>query len=535
MIDLPVIDTYDCTLRYETENEDCKLSEDSEKLIGKILEFLQSNEMDLLIPFFPKFGVYVSAERKMMDGERYKSTLNEDFHPERENTEWDEDEEKDKEDTPYKDVDDPSQIAILGEYIATDATHLPYIVLYINNIRAAEQDIKKQTYLTAYVFVHEMVHAYLNALPISNRGYYKEVEEPITEFGALYILEHFKNTRLQKYAIDKVKAKQYCRPISFYGFGYYLYTQYIKFKKFSYDRIANHQTPAICDLPLLWSQIHQLDTSDNDLQLYQYRFAKGYPKGKEHTTLELLYRIMGKQDTLINAVINEGITEIDEHLCSYFNKNNKLEEVTKPSTLRSTTNNRDIFDKIDHLEQELDSRDIDAKDFRVENFEHIFRPRFHRLFPFSNLKEYILVGGTLLKIAYNLNPCRISGTHLPLITPDYIIRKVNRIARNAGYGCTMSQLYLLDVSCIEGYAFDECDYLTEVVIRNVKSIHIINSAFNSCRKLTKVVLPDTHIHIEEYAFNGCPAIKQVEIQDSKGLAPNIVVTEPAVIDKCLNR
>ncbi len=69
------------------------------------------------------------------------------------------------------------------------------------------------------------------------------------------------------------------------------------------------------------------------------------------------------------------------------------------------------------------------------------------------------------------------------------------------------------VTSIGDYAFEDCDYLTSVIIPNsVTSIG--NVAFNWCIGLTSVTIGNSVTSIGEYAFSGCSGLTSVTIPNS---------------------
>lgn len=101
---------------------------------------------------------------------------------------------------------------VLGEYDSTRKV----ITLYMNNIRGNGSNPE----LTAIVYVHEMMHAYLD---ISQNGIISEIEEPIVEYAMLKFFELFNGGALLNQAEREVEDKKYVFGIAHYGFGHCLF------------------------------------------------------------------------------------------------------------------------------------------------------------------------------------------------------------------------------------------------------------------------------------------------------------------------
>ena len=101
---------------------------------------------------------------------------------------------------------------VLGEYDSKKKA----IILYMDNIRGNRSNPK----LTAIVYVHEMMHAYLG---ISPNGIISEIEEPIVEYAMLKFFELFNGGALLNQAEREVEDKKYVLGIAHYGFGYCLF------------------------------------------------------------------------------------------------------------------------------------------------------------------------------------------------------------------------------------------------------------------------------------------------------------------------
>ncbi len=63
-------------------------------------------------------------------------------------------------------------------------------------------------------------------------------------------------------------------------------------------------------------------------------------------------------------------------------------------------------------------------------------------------------------------------------------------------------------------AFERCSELTEVDLSDTKLSGMGGSSFNSCEKLSKVLLPETLTTIAYGTFKGCPALKSITLPNS---------------------
>ena len=109
---------------------------------------------------------------------------------------------------------------ILGEYLPSEKK----VVLYYNTIHK----YPNPCYLLAVVYVHEMMHAYLDAGSIIE--YFDKIEEPIAEYGMLRFFKQFGSSTptstypgILEFAQTNVEKKQNALGIAHYGFGYCLF------------------------------------------------------------------------------------------------------------------------------------------------------------------------------------------------------------------------------------------------------------------------------------------------------------------------
>ena len=101
---------------------------------------------------------------------------------------------------------------ILGEYVSSKKK----IILYINTIRNG----KNPCMLLGEVYVHEMMHAYLDC---GHKEYFTEIEEPIAEYGMLRFFKSFNDKSILRHAKNSVRNKQKYNLIAHYGFGLFIF------------------------------------------------------------------------------------------------------------------------------------------------------------------------------------------------------------------------------------------------------------------------------------------------------------------------
>lgn len=111
------------------------------------------------------------------------------------------------------------------------------VVLYLDVIEeAAKKDPDKTMFLMGQVLLHEYFHAFYFHVGEGDMEYIACVEEPLTEYGSLVMLDSVASSGLAiakdadkalKYALGFVKDKQKCVGVTAaYGFGAYLFDQH---------------------------------------------------------------------------------------------------------------------------------------------------------------------------------------------------------------------------------------------------------------------------------------------------------------------
>lgn len=152
------------------------------------------------------------------------------------------------------------QYTRLGKYIRNAPGDKPVIVLFIKAIR--NKCYYGETVLP-FVYVHEIMHAYFDHDHTKANICNKYVEEPITEYAMLSFIKEY-DSDLLSYAVGHVREKQKCRPICFYGFGFYL-----------------HNYPRWFDWIQLMYHHKYKEFGTPSLRKYEDTFVKGlYPKDK---------------------------------------------------------------------------------------------------------------------------------------------------------------------------------------------------------------------------------------------------------------
>ncbi len=184
-----------------------------------------------------------------------------------------------------------------------------------------------------------------------------------------------------------------------------------------------------------------------------------YPEGKEGASYDIPSSVtsignsaFSKCRSLTNITIPEGVTSIGGYA---FTKCSSLTSITIPSSVTSIGSN--VFYFCSNL------TGINVSD---------------------NNKNYSSIDGVL----FNKDKTEII---------KYPVKK-----EGASYDIPSS------VTSIKSYAFDDCDWLTNVTIPNsVTSIG--NAAFRSCGDLTSISIPSDVIKIDEFAFEYCGSLEKV--------------------------
>ena len=164
------------------------------------------------------------------------------------------------------------EIIISGEYIRHYPGEKAKIFLYDINNQSPEQLVA--------TYVHEMMHASYDYNHHVYNKYTSCVEEPLTEYGALRLLEDM-GTSYFDAAYKSVKAKQYSPGVCHYGFGAYLYDQHKKSQSpVNWERMMAAAKYGLCSEDILQTE-------------YGKRFSSGcYPHHDEATKAHELMCIL---------------------------------------------------------------------------------------------------------------------------------------------------------------------------------------------------------------------------------------------------
>lgn len=180
------------------------------------------------------------------------------------------------------------KLMLLGSYHYDCDKGKGIVTLYVNNLKLSaarfEAEFPRETlkYLTGYVFIHEMFHAYYNSIGVENIN---EVEEAMTEYATLDFIADVFDDNL-KLAINQVETKRY-NPfgLSSYGFGKYLYDQSRICHRFGYaDLIEKYKEKK-------WT----IASSNVIAQEYRKCFENGYPWMNEEYCYCLLRALLSKK------------------------------------------------------------------------------------------------------------------------------------------------------------------------------------------------------------------------------------------------
>ena len=116
--------------------------------------------------------------------------------------------------TPDGEYEIIANVVLLGLYVPKEKK----VILYINAIRK-----RKSPYLLGEVYVHEMMHAYLDHCAV--KEYFDKIEEPIAEYGMLKFFDSY-NKKILADAKRRVRNKQDSLGLAHYGFGYCIFMKH---------------------------------------------------------------------------------------------------------------------------------------------------------------------------------------------------------------------------------------------------------------------------------------------------------------------
>lgn len=118
---------------------------------------------------------------------------------------------------------------LLGSYSheGQSPSLIPVIRLYMDRITEASRLYCNRKYITASVYIHEMMHRFYDVRPdLGWKEYIKEIEEPMAVFGAMKFCEEFGNGSLLKVSRSLTEELQKSKWYNL--FNYYVYILGIK-------------------------------------------------------------------------------------------------------------------------------------------------------------------------------------------------------------------------------------------------------------------------------------------------------------------
>ncbi len=173
---------------------------------------------------------------------------------------------------------------ILGEYISSSKK----VILYINSFP------NNSVNLLAIVYVHEMMHAYLDCGGIT----LPQIEEPIVEYAMLNFFNAFDNSIDKSICFEAknhVKEKQQVLGAAHYGLGYCLF-----------------KNPNGVDWLVDYRNVkNSLDEKDPNVAAYLDYWKTGiYPEKKEKECLVALYKALHHGTTIPISVRQENFRRV---------------------------------------------------------------------------------------------------------------------------------------------------------------------------------------------------------------------------------
>jgi len=175
---------------------------------------------------------------------------------------------------------------LLGVYLPMEKK----VVLYYKNIHQYPNPKE----LLGIVYVHEMMHAYLD-LGYNYKEYFAKIEEPIVEYAMLCFFKAFGNS-ICKHAEEHVKEKQQVLGLAHYGFGYCLFNN-----PNGVDWLEDYRNAK-----------NTLVKTDLNVAKYLDYWKTGvYPEEKEKECIEELYKALhkGSSKKIIVKHTSKGVYE----------------------------------------------------------------------------------------------------------------------------------------------------------------------------------------------------------------------------------
>lgn len=212
-------------------------------------------------------------------------------------------------DTIYLTVQNP---LLLGEYVPKNKS----VILYIENI----QTVGGQNWelVLAYVYIHEMMHAFFDSVAQCNGSHYlEEVEEPLAELGMLYYLKNACSqgdgfaVSILPLALNDVTAKQATLP--HYAYGAYLYSGHVYT-----DINGNPKGVQINEILSDYAiKASRLDKDSTDVIEFCVSLASSYPCSEHEGLLFSL---------LIHTILNVGQKQVMKFVNIFEDSKKKLKE-----------------------------------------------------------------------------------------------------------------------------------------------------------------------------------------------------------------
>jgi hypothetical protein len=183
-----------------------------------------------------------------------------------------------------------SESNLLGEYVPSEKK----VLLYEKTIdEVSIQDHVPEYCVGISTYIHEVFHYVHHAAAENNGRAYetiREIEEAMTEFSTLLLLDKLSNQGSGKVAWDKVldwakqsiESKQnYLGVFPAYGFGYYLFNHF-----------SNDEAEAVKWIKQYNQKIGAIDKKNRYVKWYQQMLNPMYPYKDEKLCLELLHSIL---------------------------------------------------------------------------------------------------------------------------------------------------------------------------------------------------------------------------------------------------
>lgn len=178
---------------------------------------------------------------------------------------------------------------ILGEYVPVQRK----VILYYETIKNHEPfDLKRRNNLLAAVYVHEMMHAYLDCGSV--KAYFDKIEEPIVEYAMLSFFNAFDKNILQ-YSEKHVEAKQKSLGMAHYGFGYCIFKN-----PNGINWLEDYRN----------AKISLVETDPNVAAYLDYWKTGIYPEKKEKECLVALYKALHHGTTIPITVKQKNIRRV---------------------------------------------------------------------------------------------------------------------------------------------------------------------------------------------------------------------------------